>query len=125
SEVHFTVVTSPPNVVLSPFKSPSNVRAPSFSGTTNDSGPVVVEIFEAGTLVAHTARTTPSGGKWKTGSVSPELPTGEHSCTVLASQGSSLGNPDGHSAELPYVLDTLAPTVTIAPIATPSPVREP
>ncbi len=123
-EVHFTVITSPPNVMLSPFKSPSNVRAPSFSGTTNESAKVVVQVLEAGTPVA-SAEATPAGGKWKTGPVAPELPAGEHSFTVVAIQKSSLGNPDGRSAELPFVLDTLPPTVTIAPIATPSPNREP
>jgi len=122
-EVHFTVITSAPAVQLTPFKSPSNVRAPSFSGTTNESAKVLVQVLEGGTAVA-SAEATPSGGKWKTGPVSPELPPGEHSYTVLAAQKSSFGNPDGHS-QLPLVLDTLPPTVVIAPIATPSPNREP
>ena len=112
AEVTFTIDTKAPAVAITPFKSPSNVRAPSFSGSATDTEKVVVQVLEAGTPVA-TAEATPSGGKWKTGAVAPELPAGEHAYTVVAKQKSSLGNPEGASAALPYVLNTLPPTVTI------------
>ena len=111
-EVTFTINTRAPEVAITPFKSPSNVRAPSFAGTTTDTEKVVVQVLEAGSPVA-TAEATPSGGKWKTGAVAPELPAGQHAYTVIAKQKSSLGNPEGASAELPYVLNTLPPTVAI------------
>ncbi len=118
-EVHFVVDTAAPALTLKPFRSPSNERSPRFSGTTSDTKRVVVQVLEGGHQVA-VAEATPSGTKWETGSVSPELPAGEHTYTILATEQSSIpGNPEGR-AESPYVLDTLPPTVTITPIATPS-----
>ncbi len=108
----FVINTAPPAVTLEAFKSPSNARSPSFSGTASDTTPVVVHVLHEGAQVA-SAETTPSGGKWKAGPVTPELPAGESSYTVVATQKSSLGNAEGRSAELPFVLDTLPPTVKI------------
>ncbi len=118
-EVHFVVNTVAPALVLKPFKSPSNEQAPKFSGTTSDTTKVVVQVLEGSQPVA-SAVATPSGTKWETGPLSHELPAGEHTYTVLATQASSIpGNPEAR-VEAPYVLDTLPPAITITPIATPS-----
>ncbi len=124
--VTFVVDTSPPTVTLKAFTSPSNSRSPSFSGTASDTEPVVVHVLAAGVQIA-SAQATPSGGEWKAGPVTPELPAGEASYVVVATQKSSLGppTPEGRSAELPFVLDTLPPAVTINEVATPSNNAEP
>jgi hypothetical protein len=126
--VTFVINTKPPEVTLEAFKSPSNSRTPSFSGTASDTTEVFVEVLESGTKTqVAIAHASPAGGKWKAGPVTPELPAGEHSYTVVARQKSSLGppTPEGRSAELPFVLDTLPPAVTINEVATPSNNTEP
>ncbi len=118
-EVTFVVDTNPPSVTIVPLVTPTANRAPRFSGTASDTKPVVVHVFESGLQVA-SAEATPSGGRWETGPVKPELPLGDRSYTAYATEVSSLDNPEGRSAELSFVVDTNPPTVTIEPVATPS-----
>ncbi len=122
-KIEFHVETSPPVVTLLPPATPSNNRAPSFSGTasvTKPVEPVVVHVLEAGKEVASATATPGEGGQWKAGPVTPQLAAGEHPYTAYATQLSSLGNPEGKSAEAAFVVDTNPPKVTMEAIATPS-----
>ena len=46
-------------------------------------------------------------------SITPELPAGDHTYKVYATETSGLGNPEGKSEELNFELDTEAPNVTL------------
>lgn len=124
NEVSFLVDTSSPTVTLNPVPTPSNVRSPTFAGTASDTTPVVVHVLLGGKEV-DVVQATPSGGKWKTGAVKPELAAGEHAYAAYATQASSLGNPPGRSGEIAFLVNTNPPAVTIEPIATPSNDRTP
>ncbi len=118
----FVVDSSPPVVTLNPVTTPSNDTTPSFSGFAGDTTNVVVHVLENGGEIA-SAEATPVAGKWKTGPLSQELPSGEHAFTAYATQASSLeGNPSGKSGEVAFVVDTNRPTVTLdtSGFATPS-----
>ncbi|MCW3028077.1 MAG: Cable pili-associated 22 kDa adhesin protein [Solirubrobacterales bacterium] len=64
-----------------------------------------------------TASTTPSGGSWSTSNES-ELGSGTY--TADATQASSLGNPDGKSNTVTFVVSTASPTVTLNQPESPS-----
>ena len=120
----FVVDTRSPELTLLPPSPLSNNRNPSFSGTASDHEPVVVHVYTLGPKgerqeVSH-AEATPSGGKWKSGSLSSLLAEGETRYTAVATQQSSLGNPEGTSAEAAFVVDTNPPTVTMELVPTPS-----
>jgi hypothetical protein len=114
--VNFVVDTTSPAVAIEPIRTPWNVRSPTFSGTTTDTKPVVVHVLDAGHEVA-SAEATPAGGRWKAGPVKPELAEGETAYTAYASEASSLGNPDGESKEISFVVDTNPPDLTMGPVA--------
>ena len=118
-ERSMVVDTTSPVVSIAPVPTPSNNRAPSFSGEASDTTTVVLHVLQAGKEVA-SAEATPSGGKWKTGPVAPQLASGENAYTAYATQASSLGNAAGQSAEVAFVVNTNPPVVTLEPIATPS-----
>ena len=121
----FVVNTLAPEVSLLAPSSPSNNRNPTFKGTASDHEPVVVHVYTTGPLgereeVSH-ATATPSGGSWKSGELSAPLAEGKTRYTAVATEKSSItGNPEGHSTEVAFVVDTTPPTVTIEAVATPS-----
>ena len=102
---------------------PSNNRTPAFTGTASAKTEVVVHIYEGtkaeGTEVAK-ASATGTGATWTSAAASPMLLTGKHSYAAIATQSSPLGNPEGKSNVVTFVVNTNAPTVTVKPIPTPS-----
>ncbi len=115
----FEVDTEPPTVTIKGPVSPSNVTTPSFSGTASEATKVTVHVKEGATEVAK-AETTASGGKWSTSTLSKALPTGKHSFTAFATEKSAIGNPDGESSSVPFVVSTEPPQLTLEPPASPS-----
>ena len=116
AHVTFTVNTQPPKLTLNSPALRSNDRTPSFDGTASDTEQVVVRVYEGtkpeGKEVAG-ASTASTGGSFTTGPVSPQLAAGVHTYTAIASQKSSLGNPEGKSNPVTFVVDTSSPTVTL------------
>jgi hypothetical protein len=114
--VTFVVETAPPIVTLTGPKSPSNNTTPAFAGTASDTEQVVVHIYEGskaeGTEISK-ALASGTGGAWSSGTASPALPSGKRTYTALATQKSSLGNPEGKSSPVTFVVDTTPPVVTI------------
>ena len=108
----FTVDTSPPAVTLNAPLSPSANRQPTFSGTASDRTPVAIEIYSGagveGAPVA-SALAEPNRGEWVSGRTS-ELP-GYGQYTAVATQASSIGNPDGSSAPVTFAVEPIAPAV--------------
>ncbi len=116
NEIGFTVDTSSPTVTLEAIPTPSKVTTPAFSGTASDTTSVVVHVFDGAEHEVATASGSPSGGKWKSGSLSKALTTGSY--TAVAMQSSSLGNPPGESENISFTVNTEAPRVTLnAPAA--------
>jgi hypothetical protein len=117
----FVVDTTSPTVTLSQPKSPSNNTAPSFAGTATDTTTVTVHVYAGaaanGTVVA-SATATGTGGAWSSTKASPSLVSGQY--TAVATQESSLGNPNGESAPVTFTVDTSSPTVALSQPKTPS-----
>jgi major membrane immunogen (membrane-anchored lipoprotein) len=117
----FTVETTPPTLTLKQPTSPSKDTTPSFTGTASDTEPVTVHIFKGskaeGTQVS-SASASGSGGAFSSGEASPALASGQY--TAIATQKSSLGNPEGKSNTVSFEVDTSSPTVTLNPIESPS-----
>jgi hypothetical protein len=107
----FTVDTRPPTVTLNGIPSPSSDRVPSFSGSASDHTPVTVKIYQGattnGSLVA-SMEAQVSDGEWFSGAVST-LEWGEY--TAVATEPSSLGNPQGVSSSVTFVVERIAPRV--------------
>ncbi len=124
--VTFTINTSSPSVTLKAPQSPSNNTTPSFTGSATDTTTVTIRIY-AGTKAegspVSSATAAGTAGAWSSSAASPALASGQY--TAVASQPSSLGNPDGTSAPVGFVLDTSSPTVTLAQPPTPSNHRTP
>ena len=84
---------------------------------------MVVHIYEGtkaeGTQVAK-ATATGTEGAWTSAAASPALLTGKHTYAAIATQASPLGNPDGKSNVVTFVVNTNPPTVTLKAIPTPS-----
>jgi hypothetical protein len=119
--ISFTVVTAAPRVTLNALHSPSNDTAPIFTGTASDTKPVSITIHAGGSTegpVVAGAEATGTAGSWTSGHTSPALGSGEY--TAVAEQESSLGNPNGISNAVTFVLDTSSPSVTLKAIETPS-----
>jgi hypothetical protein len=112
--VTFTVITASPTVRLDRPESPSGNTTPSFTGRASDTGTVTVKIYQGerseGTPVS-LAAATGTGGAWTSGHASPALPSGTY--TAIASQPSSVGNPEGVSPAVTFTVDTSSPTVTL------------
>ena len=125
-EVSFTVDTSPPTVTLEPVTTPSNVTKPSFSGSASEAGPVTVDVYEGasavGTPVASVVATA-SAGAWEAEALTSALPDGEY--TAVASEPSAIGNAEGVSGSVTFVVDTKPPTVTLDAVQTPWHVTKP
>ncbi len=128
SPVKFTVETKSPTVTLETPTSPSKLRSPTFSGTASAEAPVVVEIFEGteakGTPVSK-ATAAGTGGAFTTGAASPELATGNHTYTAVATQESPSGLKEGESEEVTFVVDTEVPKLNLQPIKARSRVNKP
>jgi hypothetical protein len=121
--VTFEVNTLPPTVTLNPVPSPANDAQPSFSGTASETTPITVSVYEGsatdGNAVA-AIEAEGTGGEWSSGKLgSPRakgnstLPNGEY--TAIARQPSSLGNPEGVSPAVTFVVETLPPKVVAQP----------
>jgi hypothetical protein len=122
--VTWEVDTKAPLVKISPPKSPTNVTEPSFSGTVEGPSAETVTVYvhegtQEGRIVTELAAHL-SKGAWQTGPVTPALPSGKHSYTLLASVASSIGNGTGVSAPVSLVVDTIPPEVSIAGPPSPS-----
>jgi large repetitive protein len=121
SSIKFTVDTTSPELTIAPIAARSNNRTPAFSGAVSSSDPnpepIIVHVFQGATQVAETKPVFPSGGKWTSPALSHPLPEGSASYTAMATEASSLGNPEGASSSIAFEVDTEAPTVTIEPIA--------
>jgi hypothetical protein len=127
--VTFKVETVSPKVTLEPVKTPSNNKTPSFKGTATNTTSVTVNIYAGatatGTPVA-TATATGTEKTWTSGTASPALKDGEY--TATATQPSSLPPtevPAGTSPPIQFVVNTVAPTVTLVSPASPSPNTKP
>ena len=122
--VTWEVEPEAPLIKITPPVTPTKNVEPSFSGTVvGASGETATVLVHEGTtkegrivaeLAAHLSKTGKNEATWKTGTVTPALPSGKHSFTLVASVPSSLGNGTGTSTPVPLVIDTEPPVVTIA-----------
>jgi large repetitive protein len=122
--VSFEVNTEPPFVTLAQPVGQSNKTQPSFSGTTNEAGEVVVHVFEGTSEIASATAST-SGGAWSTKALGKALPSGKHTFTAFATEKSALGNPEGKSATVSFEVNTEPPAVTLGQPVSPSNVTQP
>ena len=103
--------------------SPSNDQTPAFTGTASATTNVVVHIYEGtkaeGTQLA-SATVKGTGGAFTTGEAGPALPSGKRTFAAQATQESPLGNPEGKSNVVTFVVNTNPPTVTLNAITTPT-----
>ena len=117
----FVINTSPPEVTLNSFETPSKITKPSFSGTASETEPVTVEVFEgskAEGTPSQTVQANVTSGKWGPVSLPSALKSGEY--TAVAVEPSSLGNANGQSSPFTFVVDTSSPKVTLTAPASPS-----
>ncbi len=108
--VVFVVDTSSPTVTIEQPAPLSNNPKPTLSGTATDTTKVIVHIFNASDEPVTTASATPSAGHWST-SGEEELQSGAYS--AVATQESSLGNPQGESAHVSFTVNTEPPKLTL------------
>jgi hypothetical protein len=117
SQVTFVVDTAPPTVTVSTPPSPSNNRAPSFTGTASDTTMVTVKIWAGskptGSPIAIATKPAPVSGSWTSSAATPALPAVQHAYTAIATQESSIGNPTGESAPIHFEVDPAAPSVVL------------
>ncbi len=118
--VTFVVDTEAPKVSLEGPPALTTDNTPSFKGSASEAGTVTVRVHKGATVsgseVAKVTGTV-SGGKWSA-TVSSELADGEY--TAQASEPSSLGNGEGSSNTVTFVIDTAAPTLTLEGPKSPS-----
>ena len=113
----FVIYTVPPALKCNAPASKSDETTPSFSGSSNESGTVVVALSDAETgeeietLMGHV-----SGATWSTGRVSPALFHGVYK--EVATQASSIGNGPA-SCETKFEIVEV-PTVTLNEVPSPS-----
>ncbi len=117
----FVVDTENPKVTITQLQRSNNVK-PSFSGTTDESKPVTLKVYE-GTVVSseqfieEVAGSVNKSGEWTAGPVSEALQDGTY--TAVASEESSIGNGTGESSPMIFTIDTAAPSVKF--LSTPPP----
>jgi hypothetical protein len=120
ARVSFEVDTEPPTVTLDSPPLRSNDATPAFTGTASETSQVTVKLYEGvtatGTPIRTTTATPGPSGSWSSAPVS-SLPSGKHTYTAVARQASTIGNPEGASNTVTFVVDTEAPTVTLSPPA--------
>jgi Bacterial Ig-like domain len=110
--VTFAVDTSSPRVTVNPLPSPSGDARPSFSGTASDTTPITVDIYPGGVTQGELAASITAEadhGRWASGRLTAPLEWGEY--TAVARQPSSLGNPDGESSPVSFVVAPIPPGV--------------
>ncbi|HWW90657.1 MAG TPA: Ig-like domain-containing protein [Solirubrobacteraceae bacterium] len=117
AEVTFTVNTEPPSVTLVGPPASSNNRTPVFEGTASDTTPVTLNVYEgkstAGNKVASAVAVPGVSGVWKTQTTLPAL---KRTYTAIALEKSSIvGNHEGESKTITFIVDPIAPTVILTP----------
>jgi large repetitive protein len=117
AEATFIVNTEPPTVTLTGPPASSNNRTPVFEGTASDTTPVTLKVYPgkstAGTPVASAVVVPGAGGAWKTQTTLPEL---KGTYTAIALEKSSIvGNHEGESKTVTFIVDPAAPTVILTP----------
>ncbi len=116
----FTVDTTPPALSLTAITSPTNNPKPSFGGSAGvaprDIKLVTLKIYSgegvSGGLV-QTVHVTPSGATWST-SLTQALNEGTY--TAQAEQSDEAGNTTKSAASI-FTVDTVAPAVSLTPVA--------
>ena len=118
----FTVDTSSPKVSINPVTSPTNDTTPTLAGGAGtaggDAATVAVTIYRGGLVggsVAASGSAPVSGGAWSY--TPPQLSDGTY--TAQATQLDVVGN-TGTSAPVTFTVDTIAPTVSINPVTSPT-----
>ncbi|HSZ05899.1 MAG TPA: Ig-like domain-containing protein [Solirubrobacteraceae bacterium] len=114
---HYSVEfdTEAPKLSLTEPTERSNSQSPTFSGTGEAGGGVLVHVLRAGTSeeIGKGKATVAAGGGWSAG-LEALLPSGEYSYTVYATETSALsGNPSSESALYNVELDTEPPRVSL------------
>ena len=113
NQVSFTVDTASPVVSLVPPAVRSNNTTPSFTGTATDSTPVTLHLYKGsraeGTAVA-TLTAEVTAGTWTTAAV-PALANGQY--TAIATEPSSLENPEGRSLPATFEVNNKSPDVVL------------
>ncbi len=108
----FEVNTESPVVTIIGPKTPSNVTTAGILGRgerKHRSRRACARRIDG----SRTASTTAAEGKWATSTLSTALPTGKHIFKAYATEKSAVGNADGRSSEVSFVVNTLPPTVTL------------
>ena len=114
--VTFTVDTASPTVTLNRPASPSKDTTPSFTGSASESTTaVVVHIYNSSETEVASATAPGTGGAWDSSDASAPLSSGEYE--AIATQASSLGNPEGKSTPVSFTVDTTPPAVSLTPVA--------
>ena len=116
----FAIYTTPPALSLNPVASPTKDSTPSFGGAAGDASvdipSVTLKIYAgegaSGTPV-RTVTVTPTGSTWST-SITESLPDGTY--TAQAEQSDKAGN-TSKSAASTFTVDTVAPAVSLTPVA--------
>ena len=117
----FAINTAPPTVTLSSPALASNNTTPSFSGTATDTTPVTLKIFPRSATSGPTvweASAAVAGERYGPVTVSPPLADGQY--TAMATQPSSLKNPEGKSPAVTFTVNTKAASVVLNQPTSPS-----
>src|SRR5207302_11049368 len=113
SPATFKIYTKSPTVTLDELPTPSSNRAPSFAGAASDVEPVTVEVYVGKTTEGTPVVTKVSAAvveeQWFAPAVTPRLEFGEY--TAVATERSSLGNPEGRSKQFTFVVAPIPPSV--------------
>ena len=105
----FEIDTKPPALECNTPQARSGNASPEFSGSSNESVPVFVNLYNEKNVIVETLEAHPASGKWHTSHVSPELQDGTYK--EAATQESGIGNaPASCSHEFEV---TVAPTVSL------------
>jgi large repetitive protein len=107
--------TEAPRVSLDEPPTRSSETSPTFAGTGEASGQVIVHVLRAGSSeeIGKGKATVGSGGGWSAG-LEAVLPKGEYSYVVFATEASTLtGDPKGESHHWTVELDTAGPVLTL------------
>ena len=118
----FEVDTTAPKVTLTALPHESNKNRPAFSGTASDPKEEVtvrvVKDSEPKKGEATTVKATVSSGRWSAPALAMALTDGEY--TAVAKQLSSIGNAEGESAPMTFIVNTRPPSVTLEQIPSPT-----
>jgi hypothetical protein len=122
SPATFTIKTAPPKISLNSVHSPTNNPTPTLEGLRDtapgDVSTVSVTVFAGSSVggnVVASASFTASGAAWSY--TTPHLADGTY--TAEATQKDEAGNV-GSSSPVTFTVDTIAPEVTLNPVASPS-----